>query len=1444
MVTAQEQEISRKLVDHRRVSRYKRRRSGKERACRSMAGFIDESEREKESKVRPGDRNPYAAELGEMRACRCDAKTKPLRACVTRSKKHGGREGQKEGRSFAVELRQLTFKHSGDQRLPARDSVQLTDGCVWNVAFSDTSLPSSPTTPALDRCSNLMSKVLDWETFDEHNSGAVLMGTQLPDQSPVSSILNKKRVLVITTYGKLRRKVSAWISPDDRRQAFDSTASTDETSVVEAANRERTREKRTAKKKAIQSLTEKSSDEENIVPSPPSPPRRATRGKKASVCIGGAVRPAKRKTKPCLTETSSNEDNIKRPSSPPAQRRKTTRKGRLVSAPVFTRQRGKRVSVTSESEDESSAPKRQKLLLKVKADSSGHFPSAGRFVTRRRGAASTKVLTAIANAVSSSDEFTFGASRRIHRPSGRRKGPPAFQLSSSESSGNATGTSNFATNPFREISLNESAEHILGPCPRKPIFCSTPSAGSFGKRSHAKPFLTRDQVTSPPSFVGVLSTFQEDLASPQQPVSPPQSASVCELHSEERLQREPGVHHNEEPSVDLFMEPERVSSSEGAKSHSGDCEMKGDGELPTENVLSAHSESSSHFVSAAGGFEWLVEALKEKCLSQHCTVQLERLAYPTVTQLCSQTTYSSCLEQSSSVHSRSSRKQPESVDSESFNRQFSDTANKTGDGFLYANSFEESASVTDSHGASLSALADYKKSPEDLDIKAQMERSESVLYVDSFQQTDESCEIILGTQLPARSTLPTRFIKEEASTAKCLSKKCLVQLPKLSLSQQTVQQVKAAGLDFRMKSGNQEARQNEEESVRCSGEAAESKDNKSPGDEKVTTSTDPETAAVATSMLKNKCQTDRLIVTVKRATLSQLREMLPPKYADLKSSTDVSDSASDGQTKSHRNESAASSKVRTSGSGKEDGKNPGINVPKRKKASQALKEKKRRSTSTDRPGTTRKACVSGMSVSRWKNKGADSTLGFRTKAADCSITELITAQQKQLGELLGGAMNFSTPVRAGRLNLSSLLADFTPSTHTWSRLKAALSVHRKGRVQHTPRSVRLSPPDSLKRAALADVSQDLFATPLRTPHSRRLRSQLLREHSLVACEDADLSDAEKVYAECGQQHPLPWEECIPRHRMKQCVKIGEGTFGEVFSTTNASGDTVALKIIPLEGSEKVNGEDQKSFGEILHEIIISKELSSLKEKQQNQTHGFIGLNDLHCVQGCYPPDFLKAWDAFDQRKGSENDRPDFFEKDQFFIILEFEFGGVDLENSNGTLASLGVAKSILQQVTAALAVAEQELRFEHRDLHWGNVLVKTTRQKRGSFLLNGTTHSVETKGVLVRIIDYSLSRLEIDDLTVSCDISNDEELFMGQGDYQFDIYRLMRQENGNNWSNYHPHTNVLWLHYLCSKLLSMKYRNSGGRGAKDTRQDLTRFYDNVLQYSSATEALQNCPMFQ
>ena len=128
---------------------------------------------------------------------------------------------------------------------------------------------------------------------------------------------------------------------------------------------------------------------------------------------------------------------------------------------------------------------------------------------------------------------------------------------------------------------------------------------------------------------------------------------------------------------------------------------------------------------------------------------------------------------------------------------------------------------------------------------------------------------------------------------------------------------------------------------------------------------------------------------------------------------------------------------------------------------------------------------------------------------------------------------------------------------------------------------------------------------------------------------------------------------------------------------------------------------------------------------------------------------------FDSENSSENDRPDrdlFSEassdgvridpKEQLFVAIEFANGGRDLEHTKLKNATQGL--SIFLQIAHALAVSERALEFEHRDLHWGNILVKECEANPEDTVLFRVsleeTYSVQSAGVLATVIDCSLSR--------------------------------------------------------------------------------------------------------
>jgi serine/threonine-protein kinase haspin len=139
------------------------------------------------------------------------------------------------------------------------------------------------------------------------------------------------------------------------------------------------------------------------------------------------------------------------------------------------------------------------------------------------------------------------------------------------------------------------------------------------------------------------------------------------------------------------------------------------------------------------------------------------------------------------------------------------------------------------------------------------------------------------------------------------------------------------------------------------------------------------------------------------------------------------------------------------------------------------------------------------------------------------------------------------------------------------------------------------------------------------------------------------------------------------------------------------------------------------------------------------------------------------------------------------------------------------------QTALGLAAAEEAVRFEHRDLHWGNVLIKPTKTKALDFQIEGETYSLPLDGIRASIIDFTLSRLELPGsfstfpLCSSClylflslcaisrlthlsttffsdgrgsfflDLSQTEWLFEGSGDLQFDTYRKMKTATRNKW---------------------------------------------------------------
>jgi Haspin like kinase domain len=242
-------------------------------------------------------------------------------------------------------------------------------------------------------------------------------------------------------------------------------------------------------------------------------------------------------------------------------------------------------------------------------------------------------------------------------------------------------------------------------------------------------------------------------------------------------------------------------------------------------------------------------------------------------------------------------------------------------------------------------------------------------------------------------------------------------------------------------------------------------------------------------------------------------------------------------------------------------------------------------------------------------------------------------------------------------------------------------------------------------------------------------------------------------------------------------KLGEASYSEVFTLTHSDGTTTVLKVIPFNGTDE-NDPSMSNLQDLLQEIRISTAMAKVEGFADFQGYHHLlfqfTYNSATIVQGTYPEPLLSSWDTYKTTHKSENDRPSKFLSTQTYCILHLAHHGNDLESHS--ITEWSEAAHIFWSVVRTLSRGEEAQEFEHRDLHWGNILIDQSDEDAmmerllENLNLNGGGGASEVVldggwgGVKVTVIDYTLSRAKVDDVVgeIAHYGFEDETLFEGK----------------------------------------------------------------------------------
>ena len=321
-------------------------------------------------------------------------------------------------------------------------------------------------------------------------------------------------------------------------------------------------------------------------------------------------------------------------------------------------------------------------------------------------------------------------------------------------------------------------------------------------------------------------------------------------------------------------------------------------------------------------------------------------------------------------------------------------------------------------------------------------------------------------------------------------------------------------------------------------------------------------------------------------------------------------------------------------------------------------------------------------------------------------------------------------------------------------------------------------------------------------------------------------------------------------------KIAEASFGEVYRLSLlqshvklSKSDESVLKIISLKPppaalkgkklskAAKTKLEGMSDPEDVFSEVRLLQRMTTIP--------GFTNFRDMTILKGRPGQGFVDAWKDWNENQTSNGKERSVFpdpskkasySEDQLWAVIEMQDAGSDLENTK--VDNVWLIWDIFWNVVLSIGKGEEGAKFEHRDLHLGNICVSKRDGSRDFDELDEQQLDLSKKlgftGAVTTIIDYTLSRAEMTTAATDnaesdiayLDLEKDQAVFEGDADvdYQYEIYRHMRsamylddpladmyerweeaEASQRTWRGYHPQTNLVWLHFVLRQLSEHVY---------------------------------------